>query len=326
MLRVQARGKSLYIMGTLLGERVRISTGLPLRQRKQAEIIKIKTEDAIVNGKVLPGRHKTFGDYIESYEASLAQSKGSIPLTERRIISMLKSMLGKQKLDKITTHYLTREVVASWDNVQDNSRSRYITILNAVINHGNSEYGGKVKTYPNKKVDDTRSIHFTQQEAKNFLRFIKPSVYYMDFMYLIFLGVRLGELTKMEIDGDRVFVYDPNGNSKTVDRTLPIPNLLKEAIKDNGFNPLSNFKDAGEASFKLNQFLRVSCLQIGIVKHMRVHDLRHTFAYLMAQRGVDLAELQFLLGHKDIRMTMKYRGYIPSKAEATASNLLGGCL
>lgn len=325
-LKVQARGKTLYVMGTLLGQRVRISTGLPIRHKKQAEIIKIQTEDAIVKGKVMPNQHQTFSDYISAYEVSLENSKGSVPTTERRILSVLEHAIGNCRLDKLTTNHLTRHVVSCWDDVQQNSRSRYITILNAVINYGNNEYGGTVKTYPNKKIDDTRSMHFTQQEAKKFLELAKPSIYYMDFMYLIFLGVRLGELKKMELDGTRVFVYDANGNSKTVDRILPIPILLQEAIADRGFQPLSQFKNVAEASLKLNAFLRMGCIQVGIEKAMRVHDLRHTFAYLMATRGADLAELQFLLGHKDIRMTMKYRGFIPSKAEAVASNLLGGCI
>ena len=38
----------------------------------------------------------------------------------------------------------------------------------------------------------------------------------------------------------------------------------------------------------------------------RPHDLRHTFGTDLARRGVDVRTIADLMGHSDIRMTMKY--------------------
>ena len=38
----------------------------------------------------------------------------------------------------------------------------------------------------------------------------------------------------------------------------------------------------------------------------KFHDLRHTFASWLVMKGVDLASVQKLLGHKSIMMTMRY--------------------
>ncbi len=42
------------------------------------------------------------------------------------------------------------------------------------------------------------------------------------------------------------------------------------------------------------------------IRKSRFHDFRHTFARHFIMRGGGLKELQELLGHKDIKMTMRY--------------------
>jgi hypothetical protein len=47
------------------------------------------------------------------------------------------------------------------------------------------------------------------------------------------------------------------------------------------------------------------------VKGIRFHDLRHTFASRLMQRGVPLKAVQELLGHGSIVMTMQYAHLAP---------------
>ena len=42
------------------------------------------------------------------------------------------------------------------------------------------------------------------------------------------------------------------------------------------------------------------------IEDFRFHDLRHTFASRLVMAGVDIRTVQDLLGHKDIKMTMRY--------------------
>ena len=55
---------------------------------------------------------------------------------------------------------------------------------------------------------------------------------------------------------------------------------------------------------KVQRAFRRALKQSGIENHF--HDLRHTFASYLRQRGGDLHTISKLLGHKDTRMTQRY--------------------
>lgn len=59
-------------------------------------------------------------------------------------------------------------------------------------------------------------------------------------------------------------------------------------------------------------------LTVAGIEHLRIHDLRHTFASLAVNAGVSLYEVQSMLGHSTPQMTQRY-AHIANKALRSAS-------
>ncbi len=57
------------------------------------------------------------------------------------------------------------------------------------------------------------------------------------------------------------------------------------------------------------------------ISNFRFHDLRHTYSSHMIMAGVDLIALKELLGHKDIKMTLRYAHLAPGHKRKAANML-----
>jgi site-specific recombinase XerD len=75
------------------------------------------------------------------------------------------------------------------------------------------------------------------------------------------------------------------------------------------------------AGLQLTAAFKRACKRAGI-EDFRFHDLRrHSFASHLTMGGVNLRTVQTLLGHKDLRMIMRYSHLSPGHLREAVQNL-----
>ncbi len=60
----------------------------------------------------------------------------------------------------------------------------------------------------------------------------------------------------------------------------------------------------------------------GLPDGLRMHDLRHSFASALANRGIPLNEIGVVLGHTQLSTTQRYAHHAPQRLVATATQAI----
>ncbi len=142
-------------------------------------------------------------------------------------------------------------------------------------------------------------------------------------------GVRRGELFNLkwtDIDFGQRTTLTVRGEGSKSGQTRHIP--LNQAAVDTllqwqrqNDNGQLVFHNNGKKFTNVNSAWR-NVLQDAGISNLRWHDLRHTFASNLVMAGVDLNTVRELLGHKDIKTTLRYAHLAPKEKAAAVEKLV----
>jgi len=130
-------------------------------------------------------------------------------------------------------------------------------------------------------------------------------------------GMRPEEVFRMRIeniDFRQKTIFNPFGKTKAARRTIPttddVITLLNARVKEATAKETPFvFPSPHNIQKAIGSVKKAHSAAVGRAKikhHLRLYDLRHTFATRAVASGTDLPTLSALLGHTSILMTMRY--------------------
>jgi len=216
------------------------------------------------------------------------------------------------------------------------SANRVLTVVKAILNKALedelvSDGSAWKNVKPFKNADAPRVRFLTEAESTRLINACRP-----DFRPLVraalFTGARYGELTGLTVadvnpDTASVFIRPSKGGKA---RYVPLSpaglDFFKTAIAGKPGDALVFTKTKGEPWGKNHHVraLKEACEKErgNIVPAIGFHELRHTYASLLAQAGADLLTISKLLGHADTRVTSRHYAHLCDRTLANAVNAL----
>ncbi len=319
------RNRTWWMSFSYQGKQVRRSTGTS--DRKLAEAILAKISVNIIEGRYfdrLEEQERTFREMMDKYlkEVSVKKSHRSL-LRDKSCLLRLLPWFGDKTLAEVTPKLISAyKVKRREDGVAPATINKELGLVKAAFNVAIKEWewcrDNPVRRVAMEKVNNARVRWLNDEEFASVLErcpdWLKPLV-----QVARYTGMRRENIVALQWDQvdlfRKVIMLDQTKNGDRLG--IPLCERVTEVFKvlarvrhirsKHVFTgPEGKAYDGAAVSMA---FVR-ACRAAGI-ENFRFHDLRHTFASLLVQRGVDLYRVQRLLGHRDGRMTQRYSHLSP---------------
>ena len=334
------------------GTRYRQTTRTTNRRKAEAFERRLRQQiyDRVKLGHVDPTPMR-FNDAVRRYTTTHLLAKSNQPRTakaEAYLLGRLQALIG----DATLLHDITAAVIWSMKETlliggsKPATVNRYLATLRAILRMACNEWGTLVRVPPIKlyRLDNERTRWLREDEEQRLLDACGATPNLHDLVvFLLDTGCRLREATALcWLDVD--LPERGRGSVRLMvtksrrPRGVPLPRRTDELLR-----ALHARRPADEDRVFLVQ--TVGCRWRGTVPQakpfanphgawrravrraglhdVRMHDLRHTYASRLVQRGVPLMAVSQLLGHASLKMTMRY-AHLSSETLRDAVDRLDG--
>ena len=294
--------------------------------------------------KVRPSSHQTYKGYINNH---IKPHVGSIPLsklTSLDLQKLYKMLLAEGRIDRIEAKNQPKGLSAK--TVRNINQ-----IISSALNLAKEQkliYSNPAEACALPKVEHREMKTLPVEQLTSFLREAKETGVYEMYYIELATGLRRGELLGLKwddidmtngtirvqrqvarIDGEIVEAPLKTKNSyRIVSIGADAIEVLKEQRKKVGREIEYVFLSPNGGPISpdsvLNMLHRV-LKRAGLPK-IRFHDLRHTFATLALQNGVDIKTVSGMLGHFSAGFTLDTYAHVTTSAQKEAANTMGGVL
>ena len=293
--------------------------------------------------KVRPSSHQTYRGYIDNH---IKPNIGDVPLNKLSSLhlqKLYKKLLAGGRVDRIEARDQPKGLSA-----------KTVRNINQVISSA-MDFAKDQKLISSNPTDGCALPKLEHKEMKtlpveqltSFLREAKESGVFELYYIELATGLRRGELLGLKwedidlsqgnlrvqrqiarINGE---IIEAPLKTKNAYRTLPLStdavDVLREQRKKSGSSPYVFPSPTGgpiSPDSILHMLHRV--LKRAGLAQVRFHDLRHTFATLALQNGVDIKTVSGMLGHYSAGFTLDTYTHVTTSAKKEAANTMGSIL
>lgn len=254
---------------------------------------------------------------------------------EGRYRTYLEPSLGRTPLAEIKNLQiaLLRQTLESGD-LSPQSVYHCLSLLRRVLRRAIEWelYPGPIPVFRMPKFDNKRIRYLSKEEADKLLSSLKASskIWHDMTIFALNTGLRAGEIVKITLSDINfidlsVHIKDTKSNKN---RIVPLNKQALKVLLDNSRDgdkekPIFNINATQTRPFK--KAVEKCGFNNGVLdRRERVvfHTLRHTFASWLVQKNVPIVIVSQLLGHSDLRMTMRYSHLAPNAAKSAVNTYL----
>jgi len=315
MAQIFQKNDSWWIDYSVNGRRKRKKIG-PSKQL--AETVLRKTLVEIAENRYLdvkPSQQMGFKEFADIYIDR--HLKINLPNTwwksEKHNVSHLKEFFGTKRLHEITEQDIQNFIGERLKFVGKTSVNKNLACLKSMFNKAIdweiSQIKNPAKNIKPMRMDNKRTRYLEKEEIVRLLEccdgHLKNIV-----EFAVHTGMRKGEIFNLKWqdvnlrNGIMTLLKTKNGEIRHVPINKTVEDILFRVRKD----PQSPYVFASRNGKPFNDIKHsfYTALNKAEIKDFRFHDLRHTFASQLMINGANLFTVKELLGHKELKMTMRY--------------------
>ena len=289
--------------------------------------------ESVVKTEIMKGHYDlvdntentTLQQAIDMYLEYSKANKRSYKLDEN-YCKIFAEYFGKNtRLKDITPQKIERLKLQLKNGRKNATVNRYIEALGTLFNIAISNNIAKInplKQIKKLKQDNHKLRFLTKEEEKALFEVLNNNRDYLYFIPIVICalqtGMRKGEILNLKwsnIDFNNRYIellQTKSGKS----RKIPISDKLMSELLKLKANKISDYVFTNP--YTRTKYISIhkgfgEVLKKANIKDFRFHDLRHTAATRMTEVGIDLAVVQEILGHSDVKTTMRYAHPVPER-------------
>ncbi len=329
------RGRTWWTHIKFNGKNIQRSLGTT--DKKLARAIESEIRIEIIEGNYFnkpAGEKKTVRDMMERF---LKEHGPKVSINTQNAykayLTQLLPFFGELILTAVTQKTIAEyKVLRYGEGVKPATINRELAMLSKAFSLAVNDWAwlceNPVSKVAKENEDNERGRWLSQDEEEKLLA-CSPEWLKDIIIFDLNTGLRQDELLSLEWSRTDLFrktiiiQKTKNKKPKTVPLNQKALNVLMNKSNVRSIqNDLVFFNDNG---CKIDRFYLArefnKALKKAGITDFKFHDLRHTFATCLAQKGVDLYKISKLLGHRNITMTQRYAHHCPESLKESVAIL-----